>query len=116
MPDPNDPVLVGFGQITQKTDDPRQALEPAALMAEAARRAEADAGAHLLREVDSVRVVNLISWTYGDAPGALAATLGIAPRERVYTSMGGNSPQFLINQTADEIAEGKVRIALLAGA
>jgi hypothetical protein len=46
---------VGFGQITQKSDDPLKALEPIALAAEAARRAEADAGTALLAHVDSVR-------------------------------------------------------------
>lgn len=65
--------------------------------------------------MDSVRLVNTLSWNYGDAPAALAAALGIAPRDRVYTSIGGNSPQLLINQTADEIARGEVRLALLAG-
>ncbi|MGH7820910.1 MAG: thiolase C-terminal domain-containing protein, partial [Candidatus Binatia bacterium] len=111
------PILVGVGQITDRIEDPRSALEPAALMAEAARRAERDAGgASLLRNVDSVRVVNLVSWSYGDAPGALAAQLGITPAERVYTTLGGNSPQFLINETADEIGRGSIRMALIAGA
>jgi acetyl-CoA C-acetyltransferase len=113
---PNYPVLVGFGQITQKSDDPRESLEPIALMAEAARRAEDDAGAKILSSVDSVRVVNLVSWNYGDAPRALAETLSIEPHGGVYTTMGGNSPQLLVNHTADDIAAGKVRVALLAGA
>jgi len=112
----NYPVLVGFGQITQKSDDPAKSLEPIALCAEAARRAERDCGREILRRVDSVRVVNMISWDYGDAPGALAATLGISAIGGVYTAIGGNSPQYLINHTADEIAAGKVRLALLAGA
>jgi acetyl-CoA C-acetyltransferase len=55
------PILGGFGQITQKSDDPLSALEPIALAAEAARRAEADAGKALLAHVDSVRVVNILS-------------------------------------------------------
>ena len=111
------PILVGTGQITDRSDDPGQALEPVALMAEAARRAEADAGVEgLLGRIDSVRVVNLISWSYGDPPGALAARLGLGPRPGVYTTVGGNSPQMLINHTADEIARGEVKLALLAGA
>lgn len=117
MPHPNYPILVGLGQITHRIADVSEALEPVELMAEAARRAERDAGASaLLGRVDSVRVVNLVSWSYGDAPGALASRLGIAPRERIYTTLGGNTPQFLINETADEIARGRVRLALVAGA
>ena len=115
MPQADYPVLVGFGQTTQRCDDPSLALEPIALAAEASRRAEVDAGAAVLRHVDSVRVVNVISWDYGDAPGALAAALGLESKSRVYTTMGGNSPQYLINATADEIASGAVRVALLAG-
>ena len=49
MPRPDYPVLVGFGQTTQRSDDPRSALEPVALAAQAARRAEADSGASILR-------------------------------------------------------------------
>src|SRR5436190_24161169 len=48
----NYPVLVGFGQITQKSDDPSRSLEPIALSAEAARRAERDSGRQILRHVD----------------------------------------------------------------
>ncbi len=117
MPDSKYPILVGFGQITPQADDPATALGPIDLMAEASRRAESDAEtAGLLRQVDSVRVVNVFSWSYGDAPGALAARLGIEPSDRVYTTVGGNSPQFLVNLTADELASGKVRVALVAGA
>jgi acetyl-CoA C-acetyltransferase len=117
MARPDYPVLVGFGQSTQRSDDPLRALEPIALAAQAARRAEDDAGVALLPHVDSVRVVSMISWDYGDAPGALAAALGMAaPRDGVYTTMGGNSPQYLVNATADDIASGTVRVALLAGA
>ncbi len=117
MPQSNYPILVGFGQVTDRANDPAQGLEPIELMAEAARRAETDAQAgSLLRQVDSVRVVNVVCWSYGDAPGLLAARLGITPKERVYTEIGGNSPQFLINETADAVARGEIRIALLAGA
>jgi acetyl-CoA C-acetyltransferase len=116
MPLSNYPIVVGVGQITQKSEDPARSLEPSALAAEASRRAEADARKALLRHVDSVRFVSLISWNYGDPAAALAAELGIEPRERAITTMGGNSPQLLINQTADDVAAGKVRLALVAGA
>src|SRR6185369_4105707 len=51
-----------------------------------------------------------------DPAGFLAARLGIDPRDRVYTSMGGNSPQWRVNETADRIARGEVRLAIIAGA
>lgn len=117
MPHLNYPILVGFGQITDRVTDPENALDPVGLMAEAARRAETDAGvSSLLKKADSVRVVNVVSWSYGDAPAVLAERLGITPSDRVYTTIGGNTPQLLINETADAVVRGKVRIALLAGA
>lgn len=117
MTQANYPILVGFGQVTDRVTEPEKGLEPIELMAEAARRAEEDAHAStFLKQADSVRIVNIVSWSYGDAPGALAARLGITPKDRVYTTIGGNSPQLLINETADAVARGEIRMALIAGA
>jgi acetyl-CoA C-acetyltransferase len=114
--DPRTPVLVGAGQLTQKVA-PEEALEPVDMMAEAARRAAEDAGAPaLLAAVDSVRVVALLSWRYGD-PGALvAARIGASPKETALSPMGGNSPQTLVNRTCLDIAAGRLDVALVAGA
>jgi acetyl-CoA C-acetyltransferase len=112
----NAPVIVGVGQITQRpeTERPR---EPLALMAEAARIAEKDAGAgDLLHEIDSLRVVNVLSWPSKAPAHDLARALAVAPRELIYTAVGGNTPQWLVNETADAIARGDVRVALIAGA
>jgi acetyl-CoA C-acetyltransferase len=111
------PVIVGVAQRTYRTDDPVEAREPLLLMEDVARAAFADAHANsLAARVDSVRVVNMISAPYADPAGALAERLGLAPGERLYTSIGGNTPQWLVNRTADDLAAGRVRIALLAGA
>jgi acetyl-CoA C-acetyltransferase len=111
------PILVGVGQVANRATDPAEVLEPLELMATAARRAADDAGiGKRLAEVDSLTVINCIARAYADPPGFLADRLGMQPRERVYTSMGGNSPQWRINETADRIARGEVRLALIAGA
>jgi len=114
----NTPILIGCGQYTQKDVDPAQAKEPLVMMAECARRAAADAGAdeRLLAKLDHVAVVNIFGWHYGNPPRALAQRIGAHPREEVYTTLGGNTPQFVVNETAAEIAAGRVRFALLAGA
>jgi len=112
----NAPVIVGVGQITQRpeTERPR---EPLALMAEAARLAERDAGAgDLLHEIDSLRVINVLSWPSKAPAHDLARALAVAPRELIYTAVGGNTPQWTVNETADAIARGDVRVALIAGA
>lgn len=110
------PVIVGGGQVTHRGDDPAQAPEPLEMMARAARLAADDAGVPtLVEKLDSVQVVNILSWSYADAPGALAERLGAHPKETIYSGIGGNTPQYLVNQTADRIAAGKVGIALIAG-
>ncbi|MFQ5479383.1 MAG: acetyl-CoA acetyltransferase [Candidatus Binatia bacterium] len=120
MSDDLTPILVGAGQFTQRDVEPDQALEPVDMMAEASRRAAMDAGttprSNILESVDSVSVVNILGWNYRNAPGLLSARLGISPRETIYSTVGGNTPQWFVNETADRIASGKVRVALLAGA
>lgn len=111
------PVIVGVGQVTNRAKDLREAREPLDLMAEAARNAEEDAGVSgLLAKADSVRVVSVLSWPSQDPPADLAARAGAPPGERVYTTIGGNTPQWLVNETAEAIVKGDVRLALLAGA
>jgi len=110
------PIIVGVGQVTQRpeTERPR---EPLALMADAARLAEADAGAgDLLHALDSVRVVNILSWPSKAPPQDLARALAVAPREQLYTHIGGNTPQWLVNEAADAIHRGELDLVLIAGA
>lgn len=116
--DDRTPILVGAGQLTQRDAEPSAALEPLAMMVETARRAAADAGsdARLLARLDSVAVVNILAWQYGNAPGLLADRLDARPAQQIYTTVGGNTPQWVVNETATQIAAGRVRLALIAGA
>ena len=63
--DPRTPVLIGYGQVNQHDDRP--GVEPVDLMVAAASAA---ADPRVLEAVDSVRVVNVLSWRYRD-PGLL---------------------------------------------
>lgn len=111
------PVIVGAGQCVNRSKELDDAREPAEMMAAVARAAEADAGAEgLLARVDSLQVVNILSWPYPDAPALLAERVGARPAHTVYTGVGGETPQRLVNETAERIARGESRIALLAGA
>ena len=118
MSDERTPILVGAGQLTQRDVAPDQALEPVAMMAAVAQAAADDAGAGpaLLRRVDSLAVVNVFCWPYANPPRLLAERLGVQPAEELSTTVGGNTPQWLVNETASRIAAGQVRVALLAGA
>ncbi len=115
--DPRLPVIVGVGQVTDRGDDLARKREPMALVEEAARVAFADAECTgLPQRVDSVRVVNMLSGAaYDDPPERLAERLALPPGERLYTAIGGNGPQWLINSAADDVAAGRCRIVLIAG-
>jgi len=111
------PIIVGVGQHTNRSADLADAREPLEMMVLVARKAEQDAQTlGLLSRLDSIRVVSPYSWTYVDPAAMLAERLDAQPQDKVYTGMGGDTPQVLVNQTADAIAAGRVGLALLVGA
>ncbi len=113
--DPRTPVIVGAGQYLHRAEGVDDALEPAALMERAIVSAAADAGLAGPPSVDSIRVVSLFSWRYGNPAWVLADRLGLAPTELAYTSAGGNTPQTLVNKTALDLAAGRLDAAILVG-
>ena len=112
--DPRTPVIIGVGQFLNRDDD--APIEPAALMVEALRAAEADSGAPgALASAQVVAVVPVISWRYQD-PGALVGPeIGAPSASTWYPAMGGNTPQMLVNRLAVEIAEGRADIGVVTG-
>lgn len=111
--DPRTPVLVGVAQLvsTEPTSP-----EPVDLMIEAARLAAEDAGAPgLLAAADVVAVVPVISWRYFDPCALVADAVGASPGARWYPSMGGNTPQMLVNKAALAIADGEADVVLVCG-
>lgn len=109
--DPRTPVIVGVGQVNQRDESPD--TEPVDLMAAAAREA---ADPRILAAVDSIRVVNLLSWRYRDPGLLLAGLIGAPATATQYTGIGGNTPQSLVNQTCLDIQQGRAGVVLLAGA
>ena len=109
--DPRTPVLVGYGQVSQHDSDP--SVEPVDLMERAARAA---VDPRVLEAVDSVRIVNLLSWRYRNPGVLLAERIGATGAEGRYTSIGGNVPQSLVNQACLDIQAGSVDTVLIAGA
>jgi acetyl-CoA C-acetyltransferase len=113
--DPRTPVLIGVGQFTHRAAGLDDALDASALMAEAVRRATADAGLSSVPSPDSLRVVGLLCWRYRNPALVVAQQLGISASEYGLTTMGGNSPQSLVNATALEIQRGDLDLAILTG-
>jgi acetyl-CoA C-acetyltransferase len=110
------PVVVGVAQLRNNRrrtlDDAREPLD---LIAEAARRAIGDAARLPVDLIDGVDVVAVMTWSYGDLPGTIAATLGATPRRTEHSAPGGNQPVRLVDRAAARIASGEERAVLVCG-
>jgi acetyl-CoA C-acetyltransferase len=117
--DPRTPCLIGGGQRTVRPAE-GPSPEPLVLWDEVARLAAADAvpgsGARVLRAVDSLQVVYCMAWPYDAPVDRLAESLGIAPRHRLYSGIGGTTPQVLVQDAASAILAGEYDLAVIAGA
>ena len=109
------PVIVGAGERVDRPAELSKALEPVALMAEALRAAERDAGTGWLHRLDTIDVVGLVSWRYENPVALLCERLGIDPARKTNASMGGETPIRLIHEAAAKIARGEITTAAIVG-
>ena len=130
--DPRTPILVGGAQFTQRTareGKVAESLSPIEMLAKVARAAMDDSGAgtKMADALDTIAVVRFTADSSGEQgrlpkrmfrnpPVSLAKHLDAKPRRTFYTAVGGNTPQWLVNRTAEEIANGECDAALLCGA
>ncbi|RIK10787.1 MAG: hypothetical protein DCC49_02355 [Acidobacteria bacterium] len=108
-------MIIGTGQVTNRPKSETRLRAPVTLMAEATELALSDAGV-VAASIDSVQVVNTISWTYADPAGELAEAIGASPAESIYTTVGGNTPQWLVNRACEMISKGERELVLISGA
>jgi acetyl-CoA C-acetyltransferase len=115
--DARTPCIIGVAQRTQRDG---ASPEPLELWAEVCGEAARDTGvpdpARLLARADSVQIVYCQSWPYDDPVGRLASRLGIDPRHRLYSGIGGTTPQVLVQDAAAAIGRGDYDVAVIAGA
>ena len=111
------PVIVGVGQVNDRPEQPGDGLDPVGLMAEALRRADADAGGGLLADCDSLAVVAQLAWPQLNPVDAkVAEALGIDPAHRMQTAMpNGDSPILLLHEAANRIGRGEATICAVTG-
>jgi acetyl-CoA C-acetyltransferase len=110
------PVIVGVGEITDRPKEIAEGLEPLALLEEALTRAEQDSGAKLLSEIQSLDIVNFLSWRYQNPARQLSDRLGIRPAHAYYGPVGGESPIRYLHEAAQRIARGECSVAAVCGA
>jgi acetyl-CoA C-acetyltransferase len=113
------PVIIGCGETIDRPGDcpgneapPR---EPAQLMADALRLADADAGGGWLDRLGSLDVVNSVSWRYADLPGRVARLLGRRPARLSYGAVGGETPVRFLHEAALRIAGDGGGVAAVCG-
>jgi acetyl-CoA C-acetyltransferase len=117
--DPRTPCLIGGAQRTIRPGE-GPSPEPLELWDDVCRRAADDAlpghGARLLAAADSLQVVYCMAWPYDSPVDRLADSLGIAPRHRLYSGIGGTTPQVLVQGAAASILAGDHDVAFITGA
>jgi len=122
------PVLVGVGQSLSQWDGTSGAdgaPSPLSLMVDASRAALSDSGADLSKAIDTIAVVRIFEDSVGGAPhphghntnlpGTLARDIGAAPDTLIYETVGGQSPQALVNEMAARIHAGDADCVLISG-
>jgi len=110
------PVIVGVGEIVDRPQEITAGLEPLTLLVEALKRAEADSGGKLLSDIQSLDIVNFLSWRYQDPARQLSERLGIQPAHAYYGPVGGESPIRYLHEAAQRIARGECSVAAICGA
>ena len=108
------PVIIGVGQINDR-DCVHDSL---ALMVQALKAADGDAGGGWIAALDSLAVVNQISFpALGNCAQHLAQHFAIAPRILEQTPWPtGESPVQLLNEAANRIGAGEIEVAAIVGA
>jgi acetyl-CoA C-acetyltransferase len=117
VPDLRSPVIVGVGQVAQRVAA-TEARAPIDLLADACRLADTDAAASgsLLNRVEVIGIASIGSWRYPDPGALLGRQLGIEPRATLVSTVGGNSPQLLVNELAARIQRNELDVAIVGGA
>jgi hypothetical protein len=115
LPADRTPVIVGVGEVLDRPAEPAAALEPLALMEAAMRAADADAGGGWLARLDSLDIINLVSWRYDRVAARLAERLGVNPARAVYGLVGGETPTTRIDEAALRIVNGRAKVAIVTG-
>ncbi|MEM8562296.1 MAG: acetyl-CoA acetyltransferase, partial [Pseudomonadota bacterium] len=122
------PVIVGIGEALEPLSSPLgKPSSPQALIARAAAAALHDAlpQADLAPFIDELIAVRTFAdstahWptpfgSSSNLPRSIAERIGAAPKQAVYTEVGGDVPQRYVNECCEKLARGDVSMILIAG-
>jgi hypothetical protein len=115
------PIVIGVGDIKNRSLNPSDAIEPLKLMLLATQSALSDTQLspslikQLQSSIDHVAVVNTWTWLYPDLPGLISENLGISPKFKVLSHHGGDSPAKLFDEAARRISLRESKVAVVTG-
>jgi hypothetical protein len=119
------PVIIGVGDIVNRSKRAEDAVEPLQLMISAIQNAIQDSGLQaaqgieLQSQIDSIDVVE--SWTWPcDYPALIADRLALGDdgEGRLHLNLsphGGNQPAKLVDEAARRISLGSSKVAIVTG-
>lgn len=120
------PILVGCGDVTDSTTPFSAGRSPFDLIAEAVKIAIDDTSAPVIKDmIDTLAIIRMFTdsspryatklGTSSNPPKSIANRVGINPQNQLYTQVGGNTPQYLVNQFAEAISRNETQVAVIAG-
>ena len=125
---PTTPVLIGVGEVSETLDSPEyRARSEAQLAADALLVAAADTGVdaeRVLAAVDAAAMTRSFEamgfgsplGTPTSYPWAVLRRIGASPSYVVHDALGGQTPQSLVNELCQEVADGRHALAVVFGA
>ncbi|TGO27253.1 hypothetical protein BPAE_0045g00520 [Botrytis paeoniae] len=133
MPIPQTPIIIGVGDVINRSLDVEDAIEPLRLMLQSLEKSFSDTGLSHDREklgilkgsVDDVRVVRNWTWPYVDVcqsvlDGILGEGKGGNDKlgKEVYkeeSEHGGNSPVKMLDEACQRVGRGESKVAVVVG-
>jgi hypothetical protein len=115
------PIVIGVGDIINRSLRVEDAVEPLELMLNAIQNALKDTGlsnaaqANLQSAIDSLEVVSSWTWPYADLPKSISERLGVDPRHTGTSPHGGNQPAKLFDEAARRISKQESTVAVVVG-
>lgn len=123
------PVIIGVGQsvVRALSTSPEELPTPTSLAVTACKSALLDTGVqHLEQHIDTLAFVRLISDSVPSRPSSVgrcdnlprsvSGLIGANPKHAIYSIVGGQVPQQLINEACQRIATNESEVVLLTGA
>lgn len=117
--DPRTPCIIGVASRTWHPDEVGVdgAPEPLDMWVHVANEAARDSGGRsVLEAIDDLNIVFCQTCQYDDPPARLAERLGVEPKHRFYSGIGGTTSQQLVAKAGEAILSGDRDVVLITSA